>query len=236
MKLENWHLSITLVCLLFGLLFTSNLKTQLQEVNPTAARNKTLVDFIKTQENKNQELETEITASRKKIEEYHATKSGENGLAPLKKNIEELTFAAGLTKVTGPGIVITLDDQEKARTSKEPEMYLIHFSSILYIVNDLRAAGAEAISVNNDRVVSTTDIRCAGNIILVNTHRLAPPYRIQAIGDPDKLEAVAQSGEYGFLELGNFPVTLEKKDEILIPAYKGSYTFNYAVPLKEGEK
>lgn len=234
MKLENWHLSITLVCLLFGLLFTSNLKTQLQEVNPKAARNKTLVNFIKTQEDKNLELETEITTSRKKIEEYHTTKSGETGLAPFKKNLEELTFAAGLTKVAGPGVVITLDDQEKARTAQDPELYLIHYSSILYIVNDLRAAGAEAISVNNDRVVSTTDIRCAGNIILVNTHRLAPPYRIQAIGNPEKLEEMALSGEYGILELGNFPVTLEKKDEILIPAYKGSYTFNYAVPQKEG--
>ncbi|HWI54379.1 MAG TPA: DUF881 domain-containing protein [Desulfobacteria bacterium] len=234
MKFENWHLSITLVCLLFGLLFTSNLKTQLQEVNPTAARNKTLVNFIKTQEDKNLELETEITTNRKKIEEYHTTKSGETGLVPLKKNLDDLTFAAGLTKVAGPGVVITVDDQEKARTAKDPELYLIHYSSILYIVNDLRAAGAEAISINDDRVVSTTDIRCAGSIILVNTHRLAPPYRIQAIGNPEKLEAVAQSGEYAILELGNFPVTIENKDEIQIPAYKGSYTFNYAVPVKEG--
>lgn len=236
MKLEKWHLSITLVCLLFGLLFTSNLKTQLRDFNPTAERNNILVNVIKTQEEKNHELEAEIVKNRKTVEYYHSTKSGENGLDPIKKDLEELNTSAGLTKVSGPGVLITIDDQEKARTAKDPELYLIHYSSILYIVNDLRTAGAEAVSVNGVRVVSTTDIRCAGNIILVNTHRLAPPYQIVAIGNPDKLEAAVGLGEYGTLELSKFPVTLEKKEDILIPAYKGSYTFNYAAIPKEGAK
>ena len=234
MKLEKWHLSITLVCLLFGILFTSNLKTQLQEFNPMAARNKTLVNVIKTQEQKNSDLETEIAKIREKIENYHTTKADQSGLEPLKKDIDGLKFVAGLVKVEGKGVIITLDDQEKARTAKDPEFYMIHYSSILYIVNDLRAAGAEAISVNGDRVVSTTDIRCAGSIILVNTERLAPPYEIKAIGNSDQLETMVRTGEYTTLELGKFPVTLEKHDLITIPAYKGSYTFNYATPVKEG--
>lgn len=234
MKLEKWHLSITLVCLLFGVLFTSNLKTQLQEFNPMAHRNKTLVNVIKTQEQKNDELESEITAIRQKIDQYQSVKIGQIGLEPLKNELDKLTFLAGLTEVAGPGIVVTMDDQEKARTAKDPEFYMIHYSNILYIVNDLRAAGAEAISVNNDRVVSTTDIRCAGSIILVNTHRLAPPYEIKAIGDPDRLETLVTTGEYATLELGKFPVTLEKRNSITIPPHKGSYTFNYANPPKEG--
>lgn len=236
MKLEKWHLSITLVCLLFGLLFTSNLKTQLRDFNPTAERNKTLVNVIKTQEEKNHELEAEIANNREKIELYHSTKAGETGLEPVKKELENLNLSAGLTKVSGPGVIVSIDDQEKARTAKEPELYLIHYSSILYIVNDLRTAGAEAIAVNGVRVVSTTDIRCAGNIILVNTHRLAPPYEITAIGNPDKLEAIVSTGEYGTLELSKFPVTLKKNEDIIIPAYKGSYTFNYAAIPKEGAK
>lgn len=234
MKLEKWHLSITLVCLLFGTLFTSNLKTQLQEFNPMAARNQTLVNVIKTQENKNGELESEISTIREKIENYHSTKASQTGLEPIKKEIDQLKSQAGLTKVEGPGIVITLDDQEKARTVKDPENYLIHYSSILYIVNDLRSAGAEAISVNDDRIIATTDIRCAGSIILVNTHRLAPPYEIKAIGDQQKLEDMVRTGEYTTLELGKFPVTLKRQNLITIPAYQGSYTFNYAVPPKGG--
>lgn len=234
MKVERWHLSITLVCLLFGILFTSNLKTQLQQFNPMAARNKTLVNVIKTQEQKNKELETEIAHIRQQIDNYHNSKTENTRLEPLKKELDKLKTEAGLTKLKGPGIVITLDDQDKAHTEKDPEFYMIHYSNILYIVNDLRAGGAEAISVNGDRVVGTTDIRCAGNIILVNTHRLAPPYVIQAIGNPKNLEEAARSGEYTTLEQSKFPVTLEKKDEILIPEYKGSYTFNFTSLSKEG--
>jgi len=236
MKLHSWHLSITLVCLLFGTLFTSNLKTHLQEYNPMVARNKTLVNVINTQEQKNRELESEIAKIRKEIEAYHASAGVPSGLEPVKKDLERLHLLTGLTDVRGPGVIITLDDQEKARMAKEPEYYLIHYSSILYIVNDLRAAGAEAISVNGDRVVSTTDIRCAGNIILVNTHRLAPPYVIHAVGSPQRLEFAARAGEYNSLEQQKFPVTLEKNENIAIPAYKGSYAFNYATPLKEGKQ
>jgi len=68
----------------------------------------------------------------------------------------------------------------------------------------------------------------------VNTHRLAPPFEIKAIGNPQLLEDVVRTGEYTTLELGNFPVTLDKNDKITIPAYEGSYSFNYASPLEEG--
>lgn len=236
MKLEKWHLSITLVCLLFGTLFTSNLKTQLQEYNPRAARNTTLVNVIKTQEKRNQDLESEITSIRSQVEKYASSKTDQTVLKPLKANIDRLKLLSGLTNVEGPGVVITLDDQEKANTAKDAEFYIIHYSSILYIVNDLRAAGAEAIAVNGNRVVSTSDIRCAGSIILVNTHRLAPPFEIKAIGNPSELETVVRTGEYTTLELSAFPVTLGKKNKITLPAYEGSYSFNYAGPLKEGVK
>ncbi|WP_418791500.1 DUF881 domain-containing protein [Phosphitispora sp. TUW77] len=238
MKLEKWHLSITLVCLLFGTLFTSNLKTQLQDFNPMAARNKGLVNVIKTQEQKNHELETEITDIRKNIEEYQLTATAQTELKPLQQELEKLRFLSGLTIVKGPGIIITLNDQDRARSAsaEEANLHIIHYTSILYIVNDLRAAGAEAISVNNSRIVSTSDIRCAGNIILVNTHRLAPPYEISAIGNQKLMEEMVRSGEFTTLELSKFPVTLQRKDNIVIPTYKGSYTFNYATPLqlKEG--
>lgn len=234
MKVERWHLSITLVCLLFGSLFISNLKTQWQAVNPMAARNKTLVNVIETQEQKNFELEQEIAKIRTQIEKYHSEKSGEQGLEPVKNELDQYRLMAGLTAVEGPGVIITLDDQEKARTAQDPEFYMIHYSNILYIVNDLRAAGAEAIAVNNERIVATSDIRCAGSIILVNTSRLAPPYIIKAVGQPSRLEAMVKSGEYSTLELGKFPVSLVKNDVITIPAYKGSYSFTYAAPPKEG--
>jgi len=235
LKLEKWHVSITVVCLLFGALFTSNLRAHLHE-NPMAARNKTLVNVIKTQDQKIAELEAEIKSIREKIQLYQTAKTAQTELEPLQKELDRMKFLAGLTAVEGPGVQITLKDQEKAKTAKESEVdfYIIHYTDILYIVNDLRAGGAEAISVNGERVVSTSDIRCAGVFITVNLNRLAPPYKISAVGNPDNLEAAVRAGEYTMLEQAHFPVTLEKSQSVLIPEYKGSYTFNYASPPKEG--
>lgn len=234
MQIKKWHITVSLVCIITGMLLALNLKNYFQVTNPVARRNESLVNFIKTQEQKNLELETEIDTIRKQLGEVQKTQaSGQGYLGELQKNLEMLKYESGLTPVSGPGVVITMTDQEKAHTVDNPEDYLIHFSSILYIVSDLKAAGAEAISVNNLRLVSTTDIRCAGTIITINGKKLAPPYEIKAVGSPSYLESVLRNGEYNLLELQNFPVTFDKQEEVYIPGYKGSFSFNYATPVKE---
>ncbi|KNZ68622.1 hypothetical protein Tfer_2796 [Thermincola ferriacetica] len=232
MKIEKWHVLLSLVCLITGLLIALYYKSSDMRFNPIAQKNQNLVAMIRTQEKKNRELEAEITKIRKDLDKYQqAIASGQGSLGRMQENLADLKFRAGLVKVSGPGIKITLNDQEQARTAKDPEYYMIHYSNILYIVNDLRSAGAEAIAVNGIRVVTNSDIRCAGSIILVNTRRLAPPYVITAIGDPEQLEMYVRSGEYYTLEMAKFPVSLEKLNKVVIPPYKGSYTFNYANAL-----
>lgn len=229
MRLEKWHIVVALVCLISGLLIALTYKSLGKPINPIAQRNQNLIAMIKTQEENNRELETEISNIRHDLDQYQKTiTSGQGALSKIQENLSELKFMAGLTKVKGPGIIVTVSDQEQAKTAQDPEYYMIHYSNILYIVNDLRSAGAEAIAVNGIRIVSTSDIRCAGNIILVNTRRLAPPYTITAIGDPKQLEMFVRSGEYYTLEVSKFPVSLETSEELIIPAYNGSYTFNYA--------
>ena len=73
-------------------------------------------------------------------------------------------------------------------STDDPNRYIIHYENLLYLVNDLRNAGAEGISINGQRIVVSSEIRCVGNVILVNTTRLAPPFEISAIGDPKALE------------------------------------------------
>jgi uncharacterized protein YlxW (UPF0749 family) len=218
------------------MLLALDLKHYFRITNPVTRRNETLVTFIKTQEQKNLELETEIDTMRKQLGNVQKTQaSGQGYLGTLQRELETLKYESGLTPVTGPGIVLTIDDHVKARTVDNPEDYLIHFSSILYITSDLKAAGAEAIAINDLRLVSTSDIRCAGTIITVTGKKLAPPYEIKAVGNPKYLEAVLNNGEYNMLELEDFPVSYKKLDDLLIPGYKGSFTFNYATPVKKGE-
>jgi uncharacterized protein YlxW (UPF0749 family) len=166
--------------------------------------------------------------------------AGRQTLTDLQNQIKQQDVLAGFTEVSGPGLVVSLDDNRKDAQSAEtldpgqfnPDDYLIHDRHLLYIVNDLRSAGAEAISVNDQRVVASTEIRCAGTTILVNSTRLAPPYFIRAIGNPDDLARVLESpeNEYNILKMAGFPVSEESSQAVLVPAYKDSYQFSYASP------
>lgn len=236
MHIKKWHVTVSLVCIISGMLLALDLKNHFRETNPVSRRNQSLVQVIHSQEEKNTQLEAEIAKIRRELDQVQKNQaSGQGFLGDLQKQLEVLKFESGLTPVSGPGVVITLTDQEKARTSDNPDNYLIHYSSILYIVSELKAAGAEAIAVNDVRVVGTSDIRCAGTVILVNGKEMAPPYTVKAIGKPTDLEEVTKNGEYNLLELEKFPVTFEQQGDINIDAYKGSFTFNYATPAKAGE-
>ena len=141
--------------------------------------------------------------------------------------------------VKGKGIIITLDDNNeglKVNPSDDPNKYLIHYESILNIVSELKVAGAEAIEVNGQRLINTTEIRCVGNVILVNTTRLAPPFVIKAIGSPKLLNAVTGQRELAILRASQFPVTVQEAEEIIIPAYKSDLQFNYTKIVKEEEE
>lgn len=241
MKLKTWQISITIVCLLSGILFAVNLRSHAKvEYNPVSQRNENLVKMIRAQEKNNHDLEDEITKTRRKLEEFQNFHSaGQGRLTDLQSEILNIKKDAGLTALKGPGITITLADKKdeaevamKSGTSSL-EAFLIHDDDIISIINDLRAAEAEAISVNGLRIVSTTDIKCAGYVILVNTTRLAPPYTIKAIGEAAKLEEQVRKGTYLVLEWGKFPVELKQEASLTIQPFKGSFNFKHAVAVKK---
>ena len=137
---------------------------------------------------------------------------------------------AGLTAVTGPGIMIELDDNiadQKAKPNDDPNSYIIHFEDLLATVSELKSAGAEAIAINDQRLVTTTELRCVGNVILVNTTRIAPPFKIQAIGSPSILTDMVSYGRLEYLVTNRFPVTITADPALVIPAYKGDLQFKY---------
>ena len=124
---------------------------------------------------------------------------------------------------------LILDDNKNILIGDDPNRYVIHYENLLFIINDLRNAGAEAISINGQRIVVSSEIRCVGNVILINTTRLAPPFEISAIGNPTTLaEAIEYSSTYQQLQLSGFPVSCKATDihstNIKVPAYTGSFS------------
>ena len=85
-------------------------------------------------------------------------------------------------------------------------MYIIHDDDLLRVINELRAAGAEAIAINGERIVAMSEIRCAGPTLSVNNNRSAPPYEIKAIGNPNNLE-VRSNCAAAFWKTSNFGVS-----------------------------
>ncbi|MDD2498417.1 MAG: DUF881 domain-containing protein [Desulfitobacteriaceae bacterium] len=243
----NWkkHIPLTIACVLTGLLLTVALKTQTALNSENVNKNQTLIDLIENLEMDTQTLEESIGSVQKQIDEVQKQgTSGQGMVAGLQNQVEELKLRAGQTDVFGPGVTIVLEDNtagaEMVKKNNpelyNPEDFIVHDKSLLYLVSALRGQ-AEAIGINNQRLVASSDIRCVGTVIMVNSTRLAPPYEIQVIGNPKILEAtVLNSDEYFFLQSKEMPVTITQQEEISLPALKGSNTANYANPVKEGEQ
>lgn len=234
---KNKYLTITLLCFMTGSMLTLAARTQAALLSHQGEnKNKAIIDMIETMETEVDKLSQSISDTRSQIESIESEQATavENSEA-MQKMLSGLRVRAGLTEVTGPGITITLEDNEsgaaqtKAQTPNYfvPENFIIHDKNLLYLVNAL-GLHAEAIAINNQRIVTTSHIRCVGTVIMVNSSRMAPPYEIKAIGVPEILEAcVVSSGEYKGLKAREMPVKITREKELTLPKYNGSLSFEY---------
>lgn len=149
----------------------------------------------------------------------------------VKEDLENNNAALGLTELVGQGITITLKDGTGSGGSKlDLSSYLVHYSDLIEVINALKNAGAEAISVNDQRVTNSTAISCIGNVIKINNEKVGVPFVINAIGSPEKLYgALTMLGGYiDKLKDEGVIVTVDKQQSITIPKYTGIYKFEYA--------
>lgn len=181
-------------------------------------------------ENQLLQASNDLVLYRKEAEE-----SGSYSKA-LSGEIERYKILAGLTDVEGKGITVTLNDSDvKLDPSQDPSSYILHDTDLRTVVNELNSAGAEAISINGERLVSTSEIRCVGPTIIVNGNKYTPPYVIKAIGDPDMLEAALniKGGIVEELKLWNLEVGIVKSTKLKIGKYNGIVNFKYAENSEE---
>ncbi|MBR3696788.1 MAG: DUF881 domain-containing protein [Clostridia bacterium] len=147
------------------------------------------------------------------------------------KELDNNNASLGLTELIGEGITITLKDGIGTGGSKlDLSSYLVHYSDLIEVINSLKNAGAEAISVNGQRITNYTAISCVGNVIKINNEKIGVPFVINAIGSPEKLYgALTMLGGYiDKLRDEGVSVTVEKQTSIIIPKYTGIYKFEYA--------
>lgn len=150
--------------------------------------------------------------------------------------ISELKIQACVTPLEGEGIIVKMDDSTRAAKSGEnPNLYLIHDDDLLRVINELRAAGAEAISINGQRLIATSEIRCAGPTLSVNNVRSSPPYEIHAVGDKKSLEnaITMRGGVAETLKVWGIQLEVTASDNVYIPPYKGTSKRVYSKVVDE---
>ncbi len=233
---QKWLLPLTIVCIIssFSLAFQLKILNYSSNSNPLSEKNTNLVTIINDLEAEIKEQENQIEKIRNDLSTLQ-NQQVEGELQELQDELQKVKILSGLTPVSGKGIVITVDDYSQglqANPNDDPNKYIIHYENLLNIVSELKVGGAEAISINDQRLITTSEIRCVGNVILVNTTRIAPPFEVRVIGSPKILAEIINNGELEILRTSNFPVTLEEQNEVIIPAYKGELQFNYSQAVK----
>ena len=144
----------------------------------------------------------------------------------------------GITNLEGKGIEITIqDDPTATRETIAPiddiSNHIVHDADLRAIVNELKNAGAEAISINGQRLVNTTAITCIGNVIKINDEKITSPFTVKAIGYPESLAGLDRPGSYieKMRDYG-IVVLINKMDKVEIPKYTGAISSKYMILQK----
>jgi uncharacterized protein YlxW (UPF0749 family) len=164
------------------------------------------------------------------------SESVEDLLEETKVTLEAIS---GFTDVTGEGVIVIVTDGDRELLDNEnPNNLMVHDVDIRNIVDDLRNSGAEAISINGQRIIfGQTKIYCTGPTVKINDDVFSQPFIIKAIGDRYFMEAAVNApGQYGYVlrQWGIF-VEVNTSVNIEIPAYTGSRQLLYAEEVKESE-
>ncbi len=193
---------------------------------------KTELASWKSKYEETQEKYNEVSETLKKYNEESSSDSKTK--KNLEKELEDLELMVGATNVEGQGIVITLKNPENmgqnSEYDEEDAKQIITASELMIIANYLRDAGAEAISINNQRIVNKTDFAqiTSSGYIKINSQRVSAPFEIKAIGDPDKLKgALIGTGYKEKIEgLGQI-IKIEESKKVEIQKYDGNMDTKY---------
>jgi uncharacterized protein YlxW (UPF0749 family) len=205
------NLAMMTICMLLGIMLALQYKSVDYNQSMASLENKRLEelkeDVIKLQKN---ELQERYLKLEEENQTFARVKAGDSeAVQQLKNNLLKARIFAGLETVRGAGIIVTLDNNE-----------FIHVADydIMNVVNELRASGAQAISVNDERIVAMTEIREAGQYIVINGKQFRAPFVIKAIADPDNLERALSmiDGVVDNLEDDGLKVSIKKSDELII--------------------
>ncbi|SHH12295.1 DUF881 domain-containing protein [Tepidibacter thalassicus] len=227
-------LSLLILSFFLGMLLIIEFKTVDKTTGGLVSSQKAnqLAIELKSLRDRKEALAKELKCLEDRIDEYKDSEAKKSVIVKnLKNDMKKYEILAGYTDVKGPGVLIKL---EEAKGSQDRNILLYNYDNLLRIINKLKAAGAEAISINNERIVSNTEIFLLGEKLMVNGDPIFPPFEIKCIGNPDTLEATLNLRFGVIWQLRtdwDLDITIQKKENIEIPRYSKKVKFKYAKPV-----
>ena len=239
--MHNRKVQIALSVVLFLLGFVIVLQFKSVTKNKTAGsydgqRVETLQTQLNAEKQKNEQLYVQLLEY---MDELNGYREEADASKVLSQQLSKAELLAGQTDLEGPGVIVTLtENTNKNNNDPNIEDFMIHDADLLRLINELFDADAEAISINNERLIATSEIRCAGSTVSVNNRRYAAPFVIKAIGDPNNLESALKmpGGIVDLLSMFNVNIDIKKHNKLTVERFSGTIEYKYAQPVqKEGQ-
>ncbi len=230
MKKQHIAIILGIVCMVLTIAIFAQIRTVEsigQAVGTTLSMNSDLIDEVIFSQSKNKNLYKELEMAEAKLEIIRTQAiSGSQEDKEIEKELKDNNAFLGLSEMKGEGIIIKLDDNRKVEGDElNISQFLVHEGDLLHVVNELYNAGAEAVSINDNRVVTTTAILCDGNIIRVNGKIITVPIEIKAICSKSIYNTLIRpKGYLQIMKEQGVVVDISTSNEITIPKYDGVYS------------
>lgn len=235
----QWVVSVAMALATIGFVGAAQFNSSAVRNAFTTSAQQVLADQVRALEQEQQGLQASLATVNQQIEAFQASAPGsEADLADLNARLAAARAAAGLTAVHGPGVQIEISDsQREVPPGESVANYLVLAEDLRAIVVALWASGAEAISINGERIVSTTSIRAVGNPVLVNDSYLQPPFVIQAVGPRDQLAGFETHPSFlstvrARVESFGLEYAWAPMDDVQIAEFVGGTRFREGVPVR----
>jgi len=235
----QWAVSIAGALAVIGFVGYAQWNGSPERVQFATSVQQVLADQVSKLEAEQEDLRGQLAAAEAQVLDFQkASTTSTSALADVNRRLEEVRLAVGLAPLRGPGVIIEIADSKRVIPDGEnPANYIVLVDDLRDIVVALWASGAEAITINGERLVATSSIYGVGASVLVNTAFLSPPFRIEAIGaeglldrfqtNPAFLGRVAQRIDVFGLEFAT-----QRADAVELAAFVGNTRFRWAVPTQ----
>ncbi|MDP9416874.1 MAG: DUF881 domain-containing protein [Actinomycetota bacterium] len=226
-----------------GLLFATSAEVA-RGTNLRSGSRTQLTDVIRAQERRVQQRAREVAELRRQVDALTAqVAGGSERVGSVHGRGTDLALAAHTAAVRGPALRVALDDSPydlgdpALPEGTEPDHLVVHEQDLQAVVNALWAGGAGAVQLMDQRVVSTTAVRCVGPVLLLHGRTYAPPYVVTAVGPVNRMRAALERSEQvlsyrDFVDLVGLGYQVTELDHARIPAYEGLLELDHARPLR----